>query len=44
MLMALIGSALSWRIGKYFAHRIEADAQPVIISNLGQKVDLFRQV
>lgn len=44
MLMALIGGALSWRIGKYFAHRIEADAQPVIISNLGQKVDLFRQV
>lgn len=44
MLMALIGSVLSWRIGKYFAHRIEADAQPVIISNLGQQVDLFRQV
>ena len=44
MMFALLGAALSWRIGKYFAHKIEANAQPVIISNLGQQVDLFRQV
>ena len=29
---------------KYFAHKIEANAQPVIISNLGQQVDLFRKI
>ena len=44
MILALFGAALSWRIGKYFAHKIEANAQPVIISNLGQQVDLFRKI
>ncbi|MCW3173383.1 SoxR reducing system RseC family protein [Shewanella subflava] len=44
MTLALLGAVLSWRVGKYFAHKIEANAQPVIISNLGQQVELFRQV
>ncbi|QIR15239.1 SoxR reducing system RseC family protein [Shewanella aestuarii] len=44
IMMSFVGGYLAWRLGKHFAFKIEDNAQPIIISNLGQQVDLAIKV
>ncbi|MCL1141424.1 SoxR reducing system RseC family protein [Shewanella gaetbuli] len=40
MLFGVVGAYAFWRLGKNVATRLEQDAQPIIIQNLGQQVEL----
>lgn len=40
IVFGLSGGALSWRIAKYYALRLERRAQPIILAHLGQNIGL----